>query len=158
MHPAAFSWVAQHATSEPVRMLDIGGRDINGSVRTLFPNADYTSIDLYDGEGVDLVADVTTYRPRKKYDLIVCCEVLEHTPDPAGILDVAHRLLRGAGKLILTAASEGREPHSAMDGAQLQVGEHYANITRPNLERMLKGWSDVTIDVTGTDIRATAVK
>ena len=39
MHPEAMEWVAKHATGDPVSVLDLGGRYINGSPRELFPNA-----------------------------------------------------------------------------------------------------------------------
>lgn len=156
MHDAAYEWVAQHATTEPCRVLDIGGRSINGTVRYLFPNADYVAIDLADGPGVDVIGDVCDYQA-EPFDLIVCCEVLEHTD--ADILGAAHRLLRDGGTLIVTAAGPTRPPHSSVDGGPVRDGEFYRNVAREWLEDALRtGWDEVTIDVTGTDIRATAMK
>lgn len=153
MHDAAYEWVAQHAIGGSV--LEIGGRDINGSVRCLF-GSEYTSIDLVDGPGVDVVADVTEYEPRDEFDVVVCCEVLEHTE--ADIIGAAHRLLRKGGTLIFTAAGPGRAPHSAVDGGLLRQWEVYRNIDRDFLVAKLLGFSTFTIDVAGDDIRAVAVK
>jgi hypothetical protein len=33
VHEQAYDWITRHATEEPVDVLDIGGRDINGSCR-----------------------------------------------------------------------------------------------------------------------------
>ena len=60
MHPEAMQWVAEHATKvgSPVRVMDQGGQNVNGSIRELFPTAtDWTSVDMFNGEGVDVVAD-----------------------------------------------------------------------------------------------------
>src|SRR5689334_17960490 len=78
MHPAAYDWVARWRTNEPVAVLDIGGRHINGSCRDLFPNADYTSLDLYEGPGVDVVADAVTWEPDRRYDIVISTEMFEH--------------------------------------------------------------------------------
>jgi hypothetical protein len=53
MHDQAMAWIAKHATSEPVTVLDIGGRDVNGSPQQLFPAAAYTVLDIRPGEDVD---------------------------------------------------------------------------------------------------------
>ena len=80
MHPEAYEWVRPHATSEPVEVLDIGGRNINGTSRDHFPHATrFTVIDIAEGPGVDVVADAATWTPDRSYDVVVCTEVFEHT-------------------------------------------------------------------------------
>jgi hypothetical protein len=157
MHPAAYDWVAQHATASKT-VLDIGGRDINGTVRELFPGSDYTSIDLAPGRGVDVVGDVCNWKSAHKFQTIVCLEVLEHAEHWQDILDAAGRLILAKGHLIVTAAGPGREPHSAVDGAAVREGEWYKNITRKDLTDALDGWRNVQVDVTGDDIRAVATR
>jgi hypothetical protein len=57
-------WIAEHATSEPVTVLDLGGRDINGSPRRLFPAATrYTVLDIRPGDGVLIVTTAAPGRP-----------------------------------------------------------------------------------------------
>ncbi|MFH0962845.1 MAG: methyltransferase domain-containing protein [Planctomycetota bacterium] len=41
------------------------------------------------------------------FDAVVCTEVLEHVPDPAGIVDEVHRVLRPRGIAIFTVPCEG---------------------------------------------------
>lgn len=135
MHPAAWEFVKQNAcvgysSTDPVRILDIGGRNVNGTVRDLFPKAEYVSVDLRDGPGVDVVADIMDYLPEDRVDMVVCCEVLEHAPRWREIVQRCCRFLRPGGKLIVTCAGPDRIPHSAVDGRhELLPGEYYANIS-----------------------------
>jgi len=132
MHLAAFQFVERMARRRPSGLvLEIGGRDINGSVRPLFDDDPYIAIDLVPGPGVDVVADGTTFEPSIRPACVVCCEVLEHTPEASEIVRHAFHILRPGGVLILTMAGPGRAAHSAVDGGPLQPGEYYRNI-EPN--------------------------
>ncbi len=164
MHIEAYSWVRDHATASAVSVLDIGGRNINGSVRDLFPGAaPYTALDILPGDGVDIVADASTWTPDRKYDVVVCTEVFEHTASWPAICGTVFRSLRPEGKAILTMAGPGRAPHSAIDGGwQLHPGEYYGNVDPGELERVLKacGFADITVDYqpSPADTRAVATK
>lgn len=129
MHPAAREWVAQHATGTYGRVLEIGSRDINGGVRDLIDTNEYLGIDLCAGRGVDLIADVR-HAPNDYgcWDLVICCEVLEHDPAPDDVIGMIGALLRPGGRAVCTAAGTGREPHSAVDGGPVRPGEHYGNL------------------------------
>lgn len=163
MHNEAYQWVQRHATTDPVSVLDIGGRNINGSVRDLFPAADpYIALDIREGYGVDIVADAASWTPDRAYDVVVCTEVFEHTHVWPQICATAYTALRAGGQLILTMAGPGRQPHSAVDGASIRDGEYYANVDPAELERVLKecGFTDVTVDYqpNPADTRAVAIK
>ena len=62
------------------RVLEVGSLDINGSVRPLFENCNYTGIDLGEGRGVDVVAHVTDYHrlDDNEFDVVISTETLEH--------------------------------------------------------------------------------
>jgi SAM-dependent methyltransferase len=143
MHAAAFGYVARLVLGPPPlpprrAVVDIGARDINGSVRQLFAGARYLGIDLEEGHGVDVVADGATYDPPFVPDTVVCCEVLEHTPAGPAILANAYRVLGPYGLLIVTCAGMGRPAHSGADGGPLKEGEHYANIGKLELREWLR--------------------
>lgn len=160
MHAAAHDYVARFATDDEVDVIELGSRDINGTVRDLFPNATYVGVDNKAGRAVDVVDDATTYKPRKKADVVICCEVLEHVEDWANIIDnAAANLCRKGGRFIVTAAGPRRAPHSAVDGGVLRPGEHYANIHPGDLADALEaaGFVDVEVDEFKTDVRATGV-
>lgn len=163
MHDEAHAWVARHAHPGPGAVLDIGGRDINGTTRALFPAADpYVVLDAIAGPGVDVVADAATWIPDRQYDQVVCTEVLEHAPDWRAILSTAYRALRPGGRLILTAAGQGRPPHSGIDGGRLYAGEYYQNADPEQLLLTLIdcGFGDMDVDVRRdpADVRAVAFR
>jgi len=162
MHPEAYDYVARFATTEPLTVLDIGGRNVNGSVRDLFPAAEYTALDIRPGEGVDIVADAATWEPDRTFDLIVCTEVFEHTPDWRKILRTAHRATAPGGRIVLTMAGPGRPPHSAIDPGPIHEGEYYANVHPGELAFDLAalGWGGIEVDFqpSPADTRATAVR
>lgn len=158
------AWVEQHRTDAPVAVLDIGGRNINGTPRHLFPNATlYRVLDVAPGEGVEIVADAATWEPDRCYDVVVCCEVFEHTGVWPQILRTAYRALVPGGVLIATMAGPGRAVHSAVDGGpHLYDGEHYANVEADDLEVELTaaGFRDVVVheQTSSNDVRAVAYR
>lgn len=160
MHAAALEYVAgQVGELGPFgRVIEIGSRNINGSVRHLFDGADYVGLDLVDGPEVDWVGDALDYKPDELADCVVACEVFEHYDRWPDLVQVAQRWLKPDGVLIVTAAYTGRMPHSAKDGAGLKDGEHYANLTKKALETAIvdADFASYEMQVLEFDIRAVA--
>ncbi len=154
MHPAAMEWVAEQVQAYGPfgSVIEIGARDVNGSVRGLFDGADYTGIDIDDGPGVDVVIDAADYEPERKVDCVVCCETLEHAPNWRELVAASAGWLAEDGVLIITCAGPGRRPHSAIDGSyNVRAHEHYANVSIEELAEateltMLRGraWGEDT--------------
>jgi hypothetical protein len=164
MHQDAFDFV-----KSAVDMLDpedpvyeIGGKNINGSVRPLFVGMIYLSVDIRQGPGVDIVANAASFRPPFSPKTIVCCEVLEHVTDEdaTAILGTAMDIMAPGGLFIITAAGTGRAPHSAEDGGTLRDGEFYRNVTKAHLEEWLplEKLKDAATTFYGADIYFTARK
>jgi SAM-dependent methyltransferase len=158
VHPEALAWLEQHTErfrNQPIRVLELGARNVNGSPRTL-PALDhctsYIGVDLEPGHGVDLIGDAADIVLAHKFDLIICTEVLEHTPRWDEIIDNATRHLAAKGTLLLTAAMDPRPPHSAVDGGELRADEHYQNLNPNQLDTLLDklGYGEYTIE-THTD-------
>lgn len=162
MHDAAYEWVRSHAPGSPGMVLEIGGRNINGTIRDLFHTATtYVALDYVDGDGVDVVADAATWEPDRQYDTVVCCEVFEHTPAWRNICRTAYTALAPGGLFIITCAGPGRAQHSAVDGGwRLHPGEHYQNVTPNELREALEttGFRDVHTERLVRDTRAIATK
>lgn len=156
-------WVTTHAPTVPGHVVDIGGRDVNGTVRHLFADAtSYTGIDLQPGFGVDVVGDFTAWEPPHLVDTVVCCEVLEHAPNWQDIVRHSADILNQGGRLILTCATDGRAPHSGIHGGALFPGEHYYNVPAEDLVDCVEdaGFYQVQLDVIEADgdVRLVAVK
>jgi hypothetical protein len=148
MHPEAMEFITRIAAKRGpfTNVVDLGGRDINGSPRALFAAADYTSVDLYPGDGVDVVADARTWTPTVAPDLVVCAEVLEHAPAAHELVEAAAGWLQPGGILIVTAACDPRPPHSAIDGGPLQPGEHYQNIDPGLLWAWMADFDEISLE------------
>jgi SAM-dependent methyltransferase len=144
MHPEAYLFAARVTRVLPVQgqhVLEIGSRDLNGSVRPLFASAaSYTGIDVEAGPGVDVQADGTEFVPAEPPSVVVCMEVLEHTPAGQDLIEHAARQLRPDGWLLLTCATYPRAAHSGHDGGSvLGDGEYYGNVAPPELRDWLVG-------------------
>lgn len=140
MHQAAHTFVAEQVAAHGpfASVVEIGSRDINGSVRGLFPHSSYVGLDLYGGPGVDWIGDSREFRPERPVDAVVCCEVLEHAEDWPGVVHAAVGWLQPGGLLIVTCAGPGRREHSGIDGGRrLQPGEYYANVSAAALRGVL---------------------
>lgn len=158
MHPEVLAWVSQWATDEPITVLDMGGQDLNGSCRGLFPAAEYVALDVAPGTGVDIVADAATWIPDRAYDLVLSTEVFEHTPDWSAMCKTAFEACRPGGVFVVTCAGPGRHPHSGRIAGPIQPGEYYQNLDVAGLRGGLEGagFAEVHVQQAGQDLQASA--
>lgn len=156
MHAEALAWVQRCRPEVPGDVLDVGGRDINGSPRSLFGDAtSYIGVDLMEGPGVNLVGDIIGMGLTDYADTVLCLEVLEHAEDWPAIVTALATACRLHGTVIVTCAGPGREPHSAADGGGLRGGEWYRNVSCSELaDAMTDAGLYVTTDRLGPDTRA----
>lgn len=111
MHPSVDTWIAQQALihnpndNKRRRILEVGSRDINGSVRKHFGGAHYHGIDMVDGDGVDEVANIEfgswCIDHLNNYDIVVCTEMLEHSARPWLAVNNMWNVLRNPGGVLL---------------------------------------------------------
>lgn len=155
MHIAAHDYVAAATARYGLRhkrMLEIGSRLINGTIRDLFTYS--FGIDVLPGLYVDAVADGATYVPQVAPEVVVCCEVLEHTASAEAICRNAFRMLEYGGYFIVTAAGPGRTPHSAFNGQALREDEFYRNVSEADLITWMSDFFVLEVSVTAEDIYA----
>jgi len=137
VHPEAYDFVRRVAHGRYFNsVIEIGSRNINGSVRSLISTDDYWGIDLYAGPGVDEVADATEWIADPPVHCVICCEVLEHAPDIDAILHSVSASLVPVGVFIMTCATDPRMPHSTHDGGTPRPDEHYQNVDPAEFQRM----------------------
>jgi len=147
MHTAAMDWVFQtfnewREQGKKYDVLEIGSLNINGTPRTIIEpySNTYYGIDIQAGPGVDEVADASEWIKPYSFDVVVCCEVFEHTPHWKKIIQNAMGSLRDGGIFIATMAGETRAPHSGVHGNYPYEWEHYDNIGEWDLAQTLKGF------------------
>lgn len=162
MHAEVLEYVSQYASDRRLQVLDIGGRDVNGTPRHLFPHARYTSVDALAGRGVDLVGDVMAIDlPLGYYDVVLCLEVFEHCHYWREVVARAARLVRPGGRVVFTCAAEGRSTHSGVDGGpRLHQGEWYRNLRTWDLHDAMitAGLDKIHLVCESCDLRASAVR
>ncbi len=151
MHPEAFNFMRQFTTLDPLSVIEVGSRDINGTARPLFPNAQWIGLDLYPGPAVDVVCDMMDYTPDALVDLVVCCEVLEHAEGWAAMVHRMATWIKPGGRLLITCAGTGRKPHSHHDGGELRPGEYYGNISSTDL--MIEVWAAGLVGIIDRELR-----
>lgn len=132
MHPEAHAFVARLNISAP-RVVEIGSRNVNGTVRDCVGHDEWIGVDVEAGDGVDWVGDFAVW-PGGPVEVVISTEVLEHAPDVKGILDHAAEVLVPGGWLVVTCATDDRAPHSAVDGGPVRDGEHYRNVEPAELD------------------------
>lgn len=94
------------------RVLEVGSRNINGSIRGLFRECKYVGIDCMKGKDVDIVCLAHKYEDRpESFDVVCSTNVFEHDPHgPTTVLSML-RYLRPGGLYFSTCASTGHKEH-----------------------------------------------
>ena len=90
------------STNQKLNILDYGAGV--SPYRSLFPNSEYRRADIIDFGELDYVVDERGIVPEqsKAFDVVLSTQVLGHVKDPAVYLSECFRLLRPAGKLLLS--------------------------------------------------------
>lgn len=164
MHTEAIQYVLDAVDDlclNPSNVLDLGGRNINGTARDAFPNVDrYVAVDIAAGPCVDIVCDAADLDIDERFDVVVSTELLEHTARAAEIVATACRHLRPGGVFIATMAGPGRPPHGASGESKPPRGEHYRNVEPDELHEWLRaaGFTSWDVNVHFRDVRCTAVR
>ena len=109
MHSSVIEWVGAMVnlySLSTIRTLELGSRDLNGSVRPMF-DGEYVGVDLVKGPGVDLVMDGAALDfPDSHFDLVVSTSHLEHDRTFWLTLREVARVLRPGGFFILTSVAD----------------------------------------------------
>jgi SAM-dependent methyltransferase len=105
--------------SRPLRVLDLGSYDVNGTYRTLFdsPEWTYTGLDLSAGPGVDVVLKDPYRFPlaSQSFDLVISGQAFEHVEMFWQSWLEMLRVTRTGGMLFLIAPSRGPEHRFPQD-------------------------------------------
>lgn len=88
-------------------VLEIGSKDYGStsSFREFYAGSEYVGVDMSEGKGVDVVADLTLSTgtlPENHFGLGICCSVLEHVEKPWLFAANLTRLIRPGGLLYMS--------------------------------------------------------
>ena len=125
-----------------VRVLEVGSRNINGSVRAEFDKCEYTGVDCESGKDVDVVCLAHEFAAEPdSFDTVCALEVFEHDPYAEQTVAMMVRVLRPGGLMFMTCAGDGRREHGTA-----RTGKRYgpdANYYRNVSEDQFKQWLDL---------------
>jgi SAM-dependent methyltransferase len=100
------------------RVLEVGSRDVNGSIRPILESrgpTEYIGVDIVPGPGVDELCDAGALADRfgeKSFDVVVSTELIEHVRDWRAAIDNMKRVLKPGGQLLVTTRSRGFAVHA----------------------------------------------
>jgi hypothetical protein len=172
MHPSVTDFIRHVKNLHPqafkdCRVLEVGSRYINGTVRTFFERCQYTGLDLAPGPLVDVVCHAADL-PSPGYkvhlsDTVVSCEALEHDSRWTESLQAMLKHTRLGGLLVLTCAGPGRPEHGThkVDPTSSPATlDYYGNVDEAMFWSAIKktDFSDWRIKVADGDLQFWGVK
>lgn len=136
---------SQLLLNEPMRVLEIGSHDVNGSIRNILDANIYIGVDLSPGKGVDFIAGGHEVNLKNYFfNICVSSECFEHNPFWVQTLRNMIDHLPNGGVLMVTAATHGRPEHGTMrtdpsssPGTSSVGWNYYKNIGIGELEEVL---------------------
>jgi SAM-dependent methyltransferase len=115
-HAGCIQFAAAHLKLEEIRardVLEVGSRDVNGSVRSIverYEPTSYVGVDIEAGPGVDTICDATQLVHSfgaEQFDAVISTELLEHVHDWRTVIDQMKDVLRPGGVVLITTRSKG---------------------------------------------------
>jgi hypothetical protein len=126
-----------------IDVLEVGSRDVNGSVRDLFGICDYVGVDATEGPGVNVVTLAHEYdgRPHyRQFDTVISCECFEHDPHLDATLGMIHRWVKRPDSLfVATFAGPARLAHGTGDNPYSPQPGYYQGVTIDRWEKLIAG-------------------
>jgi len=116
-------------------VLEFGSLDINGSLRSLFKDVQYTGVDIGPGKGVDVISRAHEYQGDPA-DCVLSCEMLEHDECWRESLAAMPGFVHPGGMILITCAGPLRAEHgtsrtSPADAPYCQ--DYYRNLSAEDL-------------------------
>jgi len=155
MHPSCFDFVRKVLKEEEVRgrrILEVGSRNVNGTVKPIFIEygcAEYIGIDKEAGDGVDRVmdaGDIVSNFGESSFDVVVSTEMMEHVKDWRKAICNMKATCKNGGIIMLTCRSSGFPYHA--------YPEDYWRFEKADFEKI---FADYTITDIERDMQAPGI-
>lgn len=124
-----------------VRAIDCGSLDVNGSLKRMFDDSEYTGVDIVAGKNVDVVSHIKDLE-LSGFDTVVSGEMLEHDETWKDSLQKMYDMAKSGGLLAISCATEGRREHGTTRTNGKQWGtspDYYMNLTEKHFREVFKG-------------------
>lgn len=135
---------------EGKRVIEIGSKDINGSLRQYIEKLgciQYIGIDIESGKGVDIICnaeDLIEKFGKESFDIVISTELLEHVKDWKKVINNIKDICKNDGIILITTRSKGFGYHDF----GLDIGDHW----RFEIEDMKYIFSDFIIEKLEKDL------
>jgi len=128
-------------------VLEMGSLNVNGTLRDLFEDCNYTGVDVIAGKDVDVVGTFHEIDFKaKSFDVVCSVNSLEHDIHFEKTLPAMYKLLKPRGLMFISAAykwgEHGTAKHTPWASGTTQMGgawaNYYKNLTPADFMRYLK--------------------
>jgi SAM-dependent methyltransferase len=92
-------------------VVDVGSYDINGTYKSLFPDAKYIGADISSGPNVDIIINSEEWNKLKNVDVVISGQTLEHAEDIPSLMLSIFNILKIGGIACIIAPSQGPPHH-----------------------------------------------
>lgn len=129
-----------HHVPSGATVLEVGARDVNGSVRALLQpvSSEYTGVDIEAGPGVDQILDaenlVMTFG-EARFDFVISTEMVEHVRNWPVVFTQLLSVVKPGGLLAITTRSPGFEMHG--------YPEDYWRYTQEDMKTIFSGVASI---------------
>jgi len=136
--------ISWYVGPDPVKVVDLGAMDVNGSYRQLFPpSAVYVGVDLESGPGVDIILTDGYHLPFDdgSIDIVISGQMLEHCGQFWRVFSEISRVLRADGLVFMIAPSGGPVHRYPVDCYRFYPDSYQALAEWSGL-RLVQSWTD----------------
>lgn len=148
-HPAQKEFFRKVKTNHPdnfhqVKVLDCGSLDVNGSLKDLFTESEYTGVDIAAGKNVDIVSYIKDVPyENESFDTVISGEMLEHDSTWKESLQKMYDLTKKGGLVAISCAGEGRREHGTARTTGMRniwgtAPDYYMNLTEEHFREVYK--------------------
>ena len=121
MHLSVMEFLIENVLDEEIkdkRILEVGSRYVNGSVRPFIERLnpkEYIGVDIESGKYVDIICPAEKLVERfgeESFDVVIATELLEHVKDWRIVITNMKKVLKTSGYIYITTRSLGFSFHS----------------------------------------------